>query len=92
MKPKTRFEIAMNALEALSKGAMDLMHVDKDKIVEAALAEIKDMPDDNCGNCVNLNRIAHTHGFCSLHNHTREQLVMDDKDFCSRFEAKEKAE
>jgi len=92
---KTKLQVAIKGL----KQVKDVVMIETARIyVDKALAEIKAMPDENCGNCKHLeehevelgNGNFNYYHFCKSQGCLRGRL--EDKEFCSRFEAKEKGE
>lgn len=60
------------------------------KLVTETMVRLKDMPEENCGNCKNSVFCKIRNQLLCIGNEMRGRIT--EEDFCSRFELKEKVE
>ena len=106
---KTKLQVALEALEKISMKIIhyqidaeqgDLDAEDPNDVLEGiyriiALAELKAMPEENCGNCKHIDSFRVIGGTRDFFRCDLVKTCFEDHktiDFCSRFEPKEKAE
>jgi len=46
---------------------------------------IENMTNENCGTCSQFGKAANNYGFCRLNGHMKNELFLNERDFCSRW-------